>query len=87
MNEHHAGVPMRERHRWQARARWRERIWEMVRPRQRYVPSSRLQRRLPFLLNAPPIELPWEFMFTFQWTCAALRERYRVPASSRPHAP
>jgi hypothetical protein len=86
MNEHHAGVPLRERHRWQARARWRERIWEMVRPRQRYVPSSRLQRRLPFLLNAPPIELPWEFMFTFQWTCAALRERYRVPAGLRPHA-
>jgi hypothetical protein len=51
----------------------------LLRPPQRYVRSTPLQRRLPFVLNAPPIRIPWEFMFTFQWTCASLRDRYRLP--------
>jgi hypothetical protein len=77
----HGEVPLRERRRWQSRARWRERAWDLLRPPQRYVRSNRLQRRLPFVLNAPPIRIPWEFMFTFQWTCATLRDRYRLPGS------
>jgi hypothetical protein len=84
-------VPAHTRRRWEARARRRQRTWDLLRPRQRFVGTGRLQRRLPFLLNAPPIPIPWEFMFTFQWSAAALRDRYRVaadvPSSWQPAAP
>jgi hypothetical protein len=89
----HGGVPARDRRRWEAHARRRQRLWNLLGRKQRFVPTSPLQRRLPFLLNAPPIPIPWEFMFTFQWSIAALRDRYRVaaevtaPSSLRPAAP
>jgi len=74
----HAAIPGHERQRWRARAHLRHRAWDLLRPRQRYVRSTPLQRRLPFVLNAPPIRIPWDFMFTFQWTAASVQDRYRV---------
>jgi hypothetical protein len=82
VQQSHATVPAGEQRRWRTRARLRERMWDLLRPRQRYVRSNRLRRSLPFLLNAPPIRIPWDFMFTFQWTVATLRDRYRLPGES-----
>jgi hypothetical protein len=82
VQQSHATVAAQAQRRWRARARLRQRAWDLLRPRQRYVRSNRLRRSLPFLLNAPPIPIPWAFMFTFQWTVATLRDRYRLPAQS-----
>ena len=41
--------------------------------------TSALQRRFPFILNTTPIRLPWDYMFTFQWTVASMRDRYALP--------
>ncbi|HEY1328362.1 MAG TPA: hypothetical protein VGI14_15580 [Casimicrobiaceae bacterium] len=84
VREQHAGVSASEVDRWRARAERRQRFWDTLRPRQRYVRSNAVLRRFPFVLNAPPIPIPWDFMFTFQWTAATVRERYTVPEDARP---
>lgn len=66
---------------WRARTSLRHRIWDSVSPNDaRVTRSTAWQRQLPFVLNATPIRIPWEFMFTFQWTIASVRGRY-VPAA------
>ena len=47
------------------------------------MPSTFLQRRLPFLLNATPTRVDWDYMFTFQWSVAAMKSRYVVPEAIR----
>lgn len=57
----------------------RHALWRTVgTTRKRVVPSTRLQRRFPFLLNAHPRVIPWRFLFTFQWAFASLQPRYRL---------
>ena len=34
-----------------------------------------------FLLNATPTRVDWDYMFTLQWTVAAVRDRYALPAA------
>jgi hypothetical protein len=68
---------------WKARVRWTHRWWDWLETKghkqPRYVPSTFLQRRLPFLLNATPTRVDWDYMFTFQWSVAAMKRRYVVP--------
>lgn len=80
VTERHAAVPRPLYNYWRGRARWRDYLWDIKKddPR-RYVRSTFLQRRFPFVLNAKPIRIPWDFMFTFQWTVATMRSRYAFP--------
>jgi hypothetical protein len=76
----HARVSRRTRHYWWLTAHCRRFIWKLFRYRRmRYVRSSPLQRRFPFILNAAPMRIPWDFMFTFQWAYESLRTRYLIP--------
>ncbi len=81
VRERHAGIPWHIRQYWRSCAGLRHRLWNAVGDeRRRYVRSTPLQRRFPFILNAIPIPIPWDFMFTFQWTVASMRSRYTVAA-------
>jgi hypothetical protein len=80
VSERHAAVSRPLYNYWRARARWRDQLWDsMKEDARRYVRSTLLQRRFPFLLNAKPIRIPWDFMFTLQWSVAAMRARYAFP--------
>lgn len=70
------------RHAWRARAAARNWWWSVTRGRRyRYVPSSPLQRALPFTVNARPFAIPWGYAFTMQWSVASLRGRYALRAA------
>ncbi len=77
VEKRNAAVSARVMRYWQMRLKLRHAIWDRKTvDERRYVPSSALQRRFPFVLNAAPIRVPWEYAFTFQWTVAAMRDRY-----------
>ena len=81
----HGALPRARRLRARARLALRHAAWRLVGGRrQRFVASSRLQRRFPFVLNVQPPHVPWEFAFGFQWAFDALRSRYRPAAAARP---
>jgi hypothetical protein len=81
VHERHAEIPRLAYHYWRARARWLHSLWGAVGfESRRYVDSTFLQRQFPFSLNAIPIRVPWDFMFTFQWTVASMRSRYTLSA-------
>jgi len=46
--------------------------------RNRIVSSSKLQRLFPFILNAKPHNIPWKFMFMFQWAFESIKDRYKI---------
>jgi hypothetical protein len=81
--ERHAQSNRRVVDYWKARARWRHRWWDWLERKGhkegRHMPSTFLQRRFPFLLNATPTRVDWDYMFTFQWSVAAMRSRYVLP--------
>ena len=71
----HANIAWPTRAYWWTRAHWRGFLMNTV-SKPRFVPSSPLQRRFPFLLNASPIHIPYDFLFVFQWASAVMRSRY-----------
>ncbi len=74
-----ARVPSVQRLRARLAVAARHGLWRTVgTTRKRVVPSTRLQRRFPFLLNAHPHLIPWRFLFTFQWAFESLEPRYRL---------
>jgi len=83
LSQRHARIPRPIYNYWRARAWWRHYLWSNTSKYddRRYVHSTPLQRRFPFILNAKPIRIPWDYMFTFQWTVASVRRRYALPAS------
>jgi len=83
VSQRHAEIPRPVYDYWRARARWRGYLWRnnTAHDDRRYVRSTPLQRHFPFVLNAKPIPIPWDYMFTFQWTVASVRRRYAVPAA------
>lgn len=84
VRQRHARVPWLVRSYWRTRERWRRKLWQVVgREQRRFVRSSPWQRHFPFILNATPIPVPWDFMFTFQWTVASMRSHYVLPATIR----
>jgi hypothetical protein len=84
VSQRHAEVPRPIYNYWRARARWRHYLWTNTNGHEdlRYVHSTPLQRHFPFILNAKPIPIPWDYMFTFQWTVASMRSRYALPQVS-----
>jgi hypothetical protein len=69
---------------WRSYWTWLPVFWKMTHRNfdKKYVKSSRLQRRFPFLLNAPPQRKTWKSLFTFQWAFERLESRYKlVPGS------
>jgi hypothetical protein len=86
--ERHAARSTRALDYWKARARWRHRLWDWREKKGgkegRHVPSTFMQRRFPFLLNATPTRIDWDYAFTFQWAVAEVRERYVLPRSLHP---
>jgi hypothetical protein len=82
VSQRHAEIPSHIYHYWRARARWRQCLWDTLgHGERRYVHSTSLQRRFPFLLNAKPIPVPWDYMFTFQWAVASVRSRYALASA------
>ena len=82
VNERHAGIPARIQGYWRARARWRHRAWDIVpRDQRRYVHPGFLERRFPLALFVKTNRIPWDYMFTFQWTAASMRSRYAAAAA------
>lgn len=80
VREADADHPWRRRY-WRSRVQLRHLVWDHVGSTQRRLARpSIVQRKLPYLLNAIPIPVPWEFMFTFQWTADRMRDRY-APAA------
>ena len=76
----HAGLPSRRVAYWRARARWLHNFWDRRQGNiARYVRSTFLQRHFPYVFNARPRRVPWDYMFTFQWTVASMRNRYAMP--------
>jgi hypothetical protein len=64
---------------WQARVKMDFFWWRSLGvKKKRLVPSTRMQRRFPFILNARPAKLPWPSMFTLQWAHALLGPRYSL---------
>jgi hypothetical protein len=82
VSQRHAEIPRPIYNYWRARARWCHYLWTNTNGHddRRYVHSTPLQRHFPFILNAKPIRIPWDYMFTFQWTVASMRSRYALPA-------
>jgi len=83
VSQRHAEIPRPIYDYWRARARWRHHLWTNTNgyDDRRYVYSTVLQRHFPFILNAKPhARIPWEYMFTFQWTVASVRSRYALAA-------
>ena len=83
VSQRHAEIPRPIYDYWRARARWRHHLWTNTNgyDDRRYVHSTALQRHFPFILNAKPhARIPWDYMFTFQWTVASVRSRYALPA-------
>jgi hypothetical protein len=82
VSQRHAEISRHIYNYWRARARWRHYLWNTTGyDGHRYVHSTSLQRHFPFILNAKPIRVPWDYMFTFQWTVASMRSRYALPAA------
>lgn len=80
--ERHAGIPSRTQHYWRARVRWRHYAWDIIRhDNRRYVHPNFLERRFPFALIVKSNRVPWDYMFTFQWTVASVRSRYATAAA------
>jgi hypothetical protein len=80
VREAHAPIPRLRYRYWRARADVLHRFWDRFGTEtRRYVRTSAWQRRFPFILNTTPIRLPWDYMFTFQWTVASMRDRYALP--------
>ncbi|BDS06786.1 hypothetical protein NT6N_18260 [Oceaniferula spumae] len=42
----------------------------------KYVASTPLARKFPFILNAAPMRMSWDYVFALQWAANALKERY-----------
>lgn len=85
VTERHALAPRHTYRYWRARAWWHHCVLKTVGGRdRRYVPSTFLQRRFPFVLNARPIATTWDYMFTFQWAVAAMQSRYAMTAAEAP---
>ena len=51
--------------------------YKILRRKDMVVPSSRWQRRFPFLLNRAPHEIKWRFSFMYQWAFSLNKDRYR----------
>ncbi len=83
LSKRHAAIAPHVVRYWKARVRWRYRLFDFMnrhgRNLQRNVPSTPVQRHFPFLLNAAPTHLHWDYMFTMQWTVASMRNRYALP--------
>jgi hypothetical protein len=81
--ERHASASTRTLDYWKARARWRHRLWDWREKKGgkegRHVPPTLMQRRFPFLLNATPTRIDWDYAFTFQWAVEEVRSRYVLP--------
>ncbi len=83
----HSSVPWISYQSWQRLAQSRHFLWRNFGCRHyRYVPPTRWQRRLSFLLNTHPRLLSWETMFTFQWAVDALAPRYEF-SHGKEHEP
>jgi len=80
VRERHAAIPWYIDRYWRSRVRWRHHLWNTLGSSQRRsARPTALQRHFPFILNATPILVPWDYMFTFQWTVAMMRNRYALP--------
>ncbi len=81
VGERHAKVPKWTTRYWQARVRWRHYLWGRKESNeQRYVRPTWLQRHFPFVFNARPVRVSWDYLFAFQWSMASMRSRYLIPA-------
>ncbi|MEP7060972.1 MAG: hypothetical protein ABI881_01150 [Betaproteobacteria bacterium] len=83
LSQRHAGVASLVVDYWKARVRWRHYVWDLMQrnghDQERHVRSTIPQRHFPFLLNASPTRVPWDYMFTMQWSVASMRGRYTLP--------
>lgn len=52
--------------------------YKVLNRKRHYTPSTPLMRRFPFLLNAAPRPLTWQYAFTFQWAFHSLKNRYTL---------
>lgn len=76
----HASIPRSRYILWYLLAQGQHLLWRLLRTRRKQaVPTSKYQRRFPFLLNSSPLRIPWKHMFLFQWAFDSLRERYQLP--------
>jgi hypothetical protein len=81
VRKRHAEIPRHIYRYWRTRVRWCHFLWStMGSEERRFLPPTHLQRHFPFILNATPLRVPWDYMFTFQWTVALMRSRYALPA-------
>ena len=68
----HAGIAPEIYRYWRTRVERRHRLWASLESeRSGDDPDGLASVRFP-----PPLRIPWDFMFTFQWTVASLRRRY-----------
>lgn len=79
VRQQHADVPKKRYYYWRNRALFRHMLWKLFGTGKRKPQlSTPRQRRYPFLLNAHPTVIPWDFMFTFQWVFNSLKGRYQT---------
>ncbi|BDS06787.1 hypothetical protein NT6N_18270 [Oceaniferula spumae] len=52
--------------------------YKLLSSKKKYIPSTPMQRRFPFILNSPPQRYTWKYAFTFQWGYYELKERYQI---------
>lgn len=70
--QHHAGIAPEIYRYWRTRVARRHRLWAALESELSDAnPGSAGPPRFP-----PPLRIPWEFLFTFQWAVASMRGRY-----------
>jgi len=81
LKETHAGVPALKKAFAKARYETNLSIWNNLSPnKKKYVRSTPLQRRYPFLLNISPLKLKWDSAFSLQWAYSVTKNNYPTPA-------
>jgi len=86
VQQRHAQIPRHIYRYWHTRVWWRHFLWDTIGSnRRRSSRPTPLQRHLPFCFNATPLRVSWDYLFTFQWTVATMRDRYALPEEAKPN--